>query len=372
MEFESFGLERTNTGMLIQRHEVRALSGLLGDIRHSRVPEDVAEASLLAFFSENPHLLMLDSFDEHRQHEPTVSELEGLETFGGGSSGHRKFHKLPLLEYRTRSGRWATILRAPQIGWGYPELEAFLLSTSFRSGVRGLDRLVWSAPKRQGHDTEEDDEEADEEYQAQKQEIIDSVSEGRIELSLEEVLADIERRVAIPRTQTSVLWSPKIWVPREIERQRQLLDVTLRPHLERWTQIGFSLDDLNASEFEDLVGELLRRAGLEIYKVRQSPQGGRDLIARGVLIPGEEPIQMAVEVKHRRIVDRPELQLALYQNRCYPALIFAASGRFTAGVFEEKAIRENHFRLFLKDGVAIGEMVRVHFGLRNRPFSPSS
>lgn len=75
---------------------------------------------------------------------------------------------------------------------------------------------------------------------------------------------------------------------------------------------------------------------------------------------------MAVEVKHKRIVDRPEVQLALYQNRGYPALVFVTSGRFTAGVFKEKAITENRLRLFLKDGFAVGDLVRIHFGIGSR------
>jgi hypothetical protein len=75
---------------------------------------------------------------------------------------------------------------------------------------------------------------------------------------------------------------------------------------------------------------------------------------------------MAVEVKHRGVVDRPEVQLALYQNRAYPALVFVTSGRFTAGVFKEKLIDENCHRLFLKDGVAVGDMVRIHFGIKGR------
>jgi hypothetical protein len=62
----------------------------------------------------------------------------------------------------------------------------------------------------------------------------------------------------------------------------------------------------------------LFKAGLKVYKVREAPQGGRDLLARGVLVPGEEPLEMAVEVKHRRVVDRPEVQLALYQIEAIP------------------------------------------------------
>ena len=78
---------------------------------------------------------------------------------------------------------------------------------------------------------------------------------------------------------------------------------------------------------------------------------------------------MAVEVKHRKLVDRPEVQLALYQNRAYPALVFVTSGRFTAGVFKEKLLPDNCHRLLLKDGIAVGDMVRDHFGIRSRESS---
>ncbi len=82
---------------------------------------------------------------------------------------------------------------------------------------------------------------------------------------------------------------------------------------------------------------------------------------------------MAVEVKHRPIVDRPQVELALQQNKEYPALVFVTSGRFTAGVLQEKAKEENRFRLFLKDGAAVGDLVWQHFRLeqkvRSRIFS---
>ncbi|MFL6236440.1 MAG: hypothetical protein ACJ76N_25140 [Thermoanaerobaculia bacterium] len=70
---------------------------------------------------------------------------------------------------------------------------------------------------------------------------------------------------------------------------------------------------------------------MEIHIVRQRPQGGRDIVARGELIPGQEPLEMAVEVKHRPVVGRPEVQKALWQNRAYPALLFVTLGRFTGG-----------------------------------------
>jgi hypothetical protein len=136
-----------------------------------------------------------------------------------------------------------------------------------------------------------------------------------IGVSFEEFIANLRRQIAAPRIETSTLWSPRIWTPGEQHRQRRLVEEVLQPHLQKWALEGLCLEDLNFSEFEDLVAGLLFKAGLKIYKVRQAPQGGRDLIARGVLVPGEEPVEMAVEVKHKRIVDRPEVQLALYQNR---------------------------------------------------------
>jgi len=50
----------------------------------------------------------------------------------------------------------------------------------------------------------------------------------------------------------------------------------------------------------------------------------------------------------------------LYQNSAYPALLFVTSGRFTGGVFEEKARECNKLRLYLKDGVALGDMIKLY------------
>jgi hypothetical protein len=63
-------------------------------------------------------------------------------------------------------------------------------------------------------------------------------------------------------------------------------------------------------------------------------------------------------VKHRRTVVRPDIQKALWQNRQLPALLFVTSGRFTAGVLREKSLPENRLRLFLKDGEALGDLIR--------------
>ena len=101
---------------------------------------------------------------------------------------------------------------------------------------------------------------------------------------------------------------------------------------------------------------------MEIHLVDESPQGGRDILARCPLIPGREVMTIAVEVKHRPVIDRPTIQMSLHQNRRFPALMFVTSGRFTSGVIKEAASHENRMRLYLKDGVAIRDMISAYDG----------
>jgi hypothetical protein len=154
------------------------------------------------------------------------------------------------------------------------------------------------------------------------------------------------------------LWSPKLWTPSAQNNQAVVLQESTRSILAALKAEAICLESISWRQLENIVAELLRAHGLEIHVVRENPQGGRDIIARGELIPGQEPIMMAVEVKHRKTVDRPEVDKALHQNRWFPALLFVTSGRFTAGVLKEKALPENQLRLFLKDGKALGDLIR--------------
>lgn len=348
--------------MIIESKEVDRFLALVRDIKSGLLPSHLADSSLLVFFIENPHLLMIGRFDEHMQTPLSPFQARVLHRtpeddpeFYGAPEG--RYLRLPDLEFRTRAGRWAGLLRAPPFFRGYGELDAFVFSFTSRQVLKEAERH-----RRVLRDIEDEGREsAGARYERKLDELREILDSDTVSVSMEELVADLRERVQRPRESSSVLWSPRLWTPREQARQRALLDSTLAPHLEAWRTSGVCFEDLNSSEFEDLVGEVLFAAGLKIYKVREAPQGGRDLIARGTLIPNEEPIEMAVEVKHRKVVDRPEVQLALYQNRAYPALLFVTSGRFTAGVFEEKTREENRFRLFLKDGLAVGDLVRIHF-----------
>lgn len=155
-----------------------------------------------------------------------------------------------------------------------------------------------------------------------------------------------------------VLWTPSLQV-----ETRATLQGRVSAILSALIEERISLDVLSWQQLEEVVAEVLRMHGLEIYVVKDRPQGGRDIVARGELIPGQEPVEMAVEVKHRKLVTRPAVQKALWQNRHYPALLFVTSGRFSGGVFKERNLPENRLRLFLKDGDAIGDLIRDYGGL---------
>ncbi|HYL76055.1 MAG TPA: restriction endonuclease [Bryobacteraceae bacterium] len=350
--------------MLIASKEVERFAALVRDIRSGLLPLDLADSALLAFFVENPHLLMIEKFDEHMQKPLSAFQAEVLfrvpEDHPVVDALSDEYHlDLPHLEFRTCAGRWAGLIGIPPL-YDRAEAEdpAFLFSYTSRQVLKQATKR-WRSLEIL--DDLEDKAASDTKYREDRDELRETLRSDVVPVSVEQLVSDLQDRVHRSRESTSILWSPKLWTPHEQARQRALLDASLLPHLERWRTSGVCFEDLNPSEFEDLVGGVLFAAGLKIYKVREVPQGGRDLIARGTLIPDEEPIEMAVEVKHRRVVDRPEVQLALYQNRAYPALLFVTSGRFTSGVFKEKG--DNRFRLFLKDGLAVGDLVRSHFRL---------
>lgn len=117
-----------------------------------------------------------------------------------------------------------------------------------------------------------------------------------------------------------------------------------------------SLSALGWRTLEEIVAELLHDMGLTVAVTKRSWDGGRDVIARGELIPGE-PTLLAVEVKHRPIVGVRDLRQALWANRRFPALLFATSGRFEAGVFREHSGGDNRLRLVLKDGVGLSQWI---------------
>jgi len=176
----------------------------------------------------------------------------------------------------------------------------------------------------------------------------------------EQVISKAQRMVHNEVYDSTVFVSPKLWTPFNQKQEKELLQSASREIIRELQAENVELRSIRWQVFEEVVAEILRSKGMEIHLVRESPQGGRDIIARGELIPGMEPLTIAVEVKHMDLVDRPLIQQALYQNRHFPALMFVTSGRFTSGVIKEARMPTNRMRLFLKDGVAIRDLIKSY------------
>jgi hypothetical protein len=173
-------------------------------------------------------------------------------------------------------------------------------------------------------------------------------------LSIEEILDGCEGALTSP-TEFGAVVLPNLWMPPEKHPSIELVDSTKALLLAmKKEEKGFG--NLTWQQLEDIVAELLRARGMEVTITPRSRDGGRDLLARGELIPGE-PTVLAIEVKHKGVVGVDEVASRLYRNKEFPTLMFATSGRFSAGVIREKKKPENFLRLFLKDGVALRQWI---------------
>ena len=279
-----------------------------------------------ALFAEHPHLIMVLGFDEYQVFrlldEAGYVDDASFERYSAFLKDHAISDDLDFFEDRPtfrdgRSGAWML-------------LAGFADSDDGRS-AGGL-RFKGSGPKAE-----------------------------RIDRTDEWVwrLRDSTRRAdPIPRT----LWLPSPWTPQLRQEQRSGLKRAVHPLLLGLMEERIALSDIGARQLEDLVGELLADQGLEIQVTPRTGDGGRDIVARGELFPGE-PCEMAVEVKQQRAVGLRDVQRALRANEDYPAVMLATAGRFSAGVIREKARNRNRMRLFLKDGVALSQWI-AGYGIR--------
>jgi hypothetical protein len=306
--------------MKITKREIENLERFLGRPRprstHSTRESRQRSRSLLSeeYFAVHPHLVMPLGFDEYvdlKEHHK-VSRLWLGETVGTVSRAI----------FRQPSGQWFLLLSSPRIPNG---------AVLFASKEKVNTLRQTSAP------------------------IISN--DSSISFSYAELFSTLYDLADRWTDEERTIWSPQLWTPDAQERQRITLVNSTRDILKALHAEKLSLEEVAPPQLEDIVAEVLRGHGMEIYVNRRHPQGGRDILARGVLIPGQELLTIAVEVKRKAVVDRPEVELALHQNKEFPALLFATSGRFTAGVLKEKAQPENQLRLFLKDGVALGDMI---------------
>jgi hypothetical protein len=175
----------------------------------------------------------------------------------------------------------------------------------------------------------------------------------------DDVLRSLEVAMKHPSALECAVISPLLWTPTSQLREKLYLQESTVALLAALRENRCSLSDLTWQQLEDIVAEVLRARGLEVHRVVERPQGGKDLIVRGELLPGEITY-MAVEIKHRPIVGVSDIRAALNASEEFPALLFVTSGRFTGGVVRERMKAANQLRLILKDGEALGDMIRSY------------
>lgn len=150
-------------------------------------------------------------------------------------------------------------------------------------------------------------------------------------------------------------WQPT-GLPAEIDQYNQEVRQRLLEHLKQ----------MDAGDFEDLIGELLAEMGFETVEVTaRTNDGGIDV--RGVMVVDEAvPIRMAVQVKRwKKNVRQPEVQkvrgsLGAHEH----GLIITTSG-FTSGAREE-AQRADAVPIGLIDGKQLVNLMVKH-GMRVKP-----
>lgn len=162
------------------------------------------------------------------------------------------------------------------------------------------------------------------------------------------------------------LWLPGVWTPSAQDRTREILGRSVPLLLRAIYEEEEELAAISPRRLEEIIAELLRARGLQIHITPETRDGGRDVIARGELIPGE-PIVMAVEVKQKAVVGLHDVQRSLYANQDLPALMLATSGRFSAGVIKERDREQNRLRLILKDGIALSQWIDLYARLNAWP-----
>lgn len=260
-----------------------------------------------------PHLILPFGFDEIRLDGPRQECLEKFRL--GYRLGYKGIHTPDqpndlyrrILFRHEKSGIWYK-WRSSSIGPGFAEL-TFAPATD----------ALWNDP------------------------------ESWFVLNIDQMIEQLEA-VPLVTSPKSIILPSSWWPPCE----QNDLSPTSNVHalLQSLSYNEISFESVSWRELEEIIAELLRQRGLQVYLTPRTRDGGRDIVARGELLPGE-PSTIAVEVKHKAVVGIADLQRSLYANRNFSALLFATSGRFSAGVIAEKQQESNRLRLILKNGTAL-------------------
>lgn len=299
--------------MIVTQDDIAGLKRTIEEITtYYATPED-QEADFVpqdpVFIANHPHLVMLLGFDEFRAldgYHVTIEEEERVKRLYGLNNYVPAFDYESL--YRnTKSGAWY-----------------------WYEGMTPMSVNLQGPP-----------------------------SEPHRSFSIDEWITLLQKTCDQPDNTKRTLWLPGVWTPRVQKKQEILLTDSVSDLLAAVINEHKDIREIPWRQLEEIVAELLRARGLQVSVTPRSADGGRDIIARGELIPGE-PMLLAVEVKQKPVVGIGDVQRALRANEDFPALMVATAGRFSAGVINEKQRSRNNLRLFLKDGVALTQWINAY------------
>ena len=315
--------------MIINKKDIRELDEYLdgfrlfesGKVREPDIPSVV-------FFGERPHLLLPVGFDESQ----SIADPEGTDDYWATMSQYSSFEEHLAALTEARYGI-AGVDFTFGVEWLYRRS-----STGAWYWFEGLEsnQLLFRGPP----------------------------ADPQLHISVDDLYRRIRTLSKSPDSATRALWLPSIWTPRFQEETRQFLTRQVSGLLKEIYKEGKALRDIRPRQLEELIAELLRDRQMEIHVTPETRDGGRDVIARGEWIPGE-PMVLAVEVKQKPVVGVQDLYSSLKANEDFPVLLLATSGRFSAGVIQEKERRRNELRIILKDGVALSQWIAT-YGLKQK------
>jgi hypothetical protein len=182
----------------------------------------------------------------------------------------------------------------------------------------------------------------------------------KVSFAANELVLRLENLVANPDLVPRTFWLPQFWTPTFQEQTRMRLSSNVSAIIFAIQAEKKNLREISPRMLEEIVAELLRSKGMDIYVTPQTRDSGRDIVARGDISGVGDPITIAVEVKHMRTVNAPDLSRTLHANREFPAVLLVTSGSFSAGVIAEQRKPENRLRLMLKDGIAVSEWINAY------------
>lgn len=148
--------------------------------------------------------------------------------------------------------------------------------------------------------------------------------------------------------QQKIIWSANNLISVETTSKIIGVETTTIDLINQIQGLNLILDNIRWQDLEDILAEIYKKQGFKVVKTQRTRDGGRDLIVSGELIPGMY-LKMAVEITTQKYVDKDKVGKAILDNRNYPLIMIATTGRFSLGVKNLISSPDYQLRLKLAD-----------------------